>query len=187
MPSGRPSTTTTSGRWRPSEGCTSTQPLPEKPSWKLSPEPSPISDLACTSARRLVVTEPDQAIADDGSANVGASLTSSRSGSPSETSATVPVPCSATLKSPPASIPAVPPLTRVMSQSMPRSNARMFAPLTVSASLVSRTTWTSIAWLARNSSPEPVASISRSDSPVAAFLSSLPRPPPLCSKCTSPW
>ena len=172
---------------RPSDGCTSTHPCPENPSWKLSPEPSPISDFACTSARRLVVTPPDQAIAADGSANVGASATSSRSGSPSDTSATMPVPCRATLKSPPASMPAAPPLTRVMSQSMPVSNARMFAPLTVSASSSSRSTCTSIAWLARNSSPEPLASISRSDSPVAAFLSSRPRPPPLCSKCTSPW
>jgi hypothetical protein len=31
---------------RPSDGWTSTQPWPERPSWKLSPEPSPISDLA---------------------------------------------------------------------------------------------------------------------------------------------
>jgi hypothetical protein len=31
---------------RPSEGCTSTQPLPAKPSWKLSPEPRPMSVLA---------------------------------------------------------------------------------------------------------------------------------------------
>ncbi len=61
------------GTMRPSDGCTSTHPCPENPSWKLSPEPSPISDFACTSARRFVVTPPDQAIAADGSANVGAS------------------------------------------------------------------------------------------------------------------
>jgi hypothetical protein len=146
----------------------------------------PISDLACTSVFRFVVTAPDQAIAACGSANVAASETSSLSGSPSDTSATRPVPFRWTLNSPPAIIPAVPPLTRVMSQSMLVSKARMFEPFTVSPSSSSRSTWTSIAWLARNTSPEPDASISLSCSPVAAFFSSRPSPPPLCSKCTSP-
>ena len=91
------------------------------------------------------------------------------------------------LNSPPAIIPVAPPFTRVTSQSMPTSNARMLAPLTVIESSRSVTTWTSIAWLARKTSPEPVASISRRLSPVAAFLSSRPMPPPLCLKCTSPW
>ena len=74
--------------WRPSEGCTSTQPSPEKPIWTLSPDPIPISDLACMSVLSLVDTPPDQAIAACGSAKVGASATSSLTGSPSEISAT---------------------------------------------------------------------------------------------------
>ena len=64
------------------------------------------------------------------------------------------------LNSPPATIPALPPFTRVTSHSMPVSNARMLLPLTVNASLSRRNTWTSIAWLARNISPEPDASMS---------------------------
>src|SRR3954453_7836625 len=55
---------------RPSDGWTRTQPWPDRASWTLSPEPMPISDLACTSPLRLVDTPPDHAIAACGSTNV---------------------------------------------------------------------------------------------------------------------
>ena len=74
-----------------------------------------------------------QVIAAFGSAKVGASPVLSRTGGPSETIATQPVPCSAVLNSPPATKPLAP-STFLMSQSIPESNASRFFPLTVMAS-----------------------------------------------------
>ena len=74
-----------------------------------------------------------QVIAACGSANVGASPVLSSTGGPSEMIATQPVPLSAVLKRPPPIMPDTP-STRLMSQSMPASNASRFAPFTVMAS-----------------------------------------------------
>ena len=78
---------------------------------------------------------------------------------PSEGSATWPLPFRLTLKSPPASTPAAPPLTRVMSQSMPCLEGQdVLAVDGHRLVLRGRTTWTSIARLARNTSPVPLRS-----------------------------
>ena len=65
------------------------------------------------------------------SAKVGACATLSSTGGPSERIATQPVPDSDMLNRPPAMAPAAPPLSRLMSQSMPASKASRFGPLTV--------------------------------------------------------
>ena len=77
-----------------------------------------------------VVTPELQVIAACASANVGALATLSSTGGPSERIATQPVPCSAMLNRPPPII-ELAPWTRLMSQSMPESNASRFGPLTV--------------------------------------------------------
>src|SRR5436190_20806302 len=77
---------------RPSEGWTSTQPWPVKPTWMLSPEPFPIRFLTLTSVLIDVDTPEDHVIAACGSANVGAVATFSRTGGPSEMLATQPAP-----------------------------------------------------------------------------------------------
>src|SRR5437588_2226141 len=78
----------------PSDGCTSTQPWPENASWTVSPELLPISDLRLTSVLNAVWTPEDHVIAAWASANVGAVATLSRTGGPSEMTATHPVPLS---------------------------------------------------------------------------------------------
>src|SRR3954453_21314819 len=115
---------------RPSDGCTSTQPWPWKDIWIDSPEPRPIRFFILKSVRMPVVTPEDQVIAAWASANVGADATLSSTGGPSERIATQPVPCSARLNRPPPIIDDAP-ATRLMSQSIPESNASRFGPLTV--------------------------------------------------------
>ena len=115
---------------RPSDGCTSTQPWPWKDIWTDSPEPRPIRFLALKSVLIPVVTPEDHVIAACASANVGACATLSSTGGPSERIATQPVPCSAMLNRPPPIIPLAP-STRLMSQSIPESNASRLGPLTV--------------------------------------------------------
>ena len=88
-------------------------PRPEKPSWMLSPEPMPIRLLACMSVlsvRRHAARPGDRGLRVG--ERRGLADVELAPGSPSEASATWPVPRGATLKSPPASIPAAPPLTR---------------------------------------------------------------------------
>src|SRR6476620_6120747 len=82
---------------RPSEGCTSTQPSPEKAIWNVSPEPRPIRFFILKSVFSAVETPCDQVIAACASAKVGAEATLSRTGGPSERIATQPVPFSAVL------------------------------------------------------------------------------------------
>src|SRR3954451_9258442 len=125
------------GATRPSLGCTSTQPWPWKPSWTVSPELFPISDLRFASTFTCGVTLLAHVMAALGSTNVGASVVWSSTGGPSETTATQPVPDSAMLYRPPESAPAIPESSLVMSHSMPASKARTLAPLQVIWSLSS--------------------------------------------------
>src|SRR4051812_39362119 len=113
----------------PSLGCTSTQPAPWKPIWSVSPEPRPIKVFRFASVFTCVCRPLDQVIAAWGSQNVGTAPVSRRTGGPSETTATQPVPESDMLYSPPASIDPIPPSAFLMSQSMSESNARTLRPL----------------------------------------------------------
>ncbi len=80
------------------------------------------------------------------------------------------------------------PRTRLMSQSIPVSNASTCGPLAVIFSLSSFSSWISCAVSARNTSPVPVTFINRVPSLVTAFFSIRDSPPePACSKRTSPW
>ena len=101
-----------------------------RPSGSVSPEPRPIRFFILKSVRIDVVTPEDQVIAAWASAKVGAAATLISTGGPSERIATQPVPCSDVLYSPPP-IAAEAPSTRLMSQSMPLSNASRLRPLTV--------------------------------------------------------
>src|SRR3954462_10030815 len=90
---------------RPSLGCTSTQPSPWKATCTDSPEPIPMKLLRLASG--LIEGGPplDQTIAPRGAHEVGAPPVSSSRGGPSDTTATVPVPLSFTLKMPPVRTP----------------------------------------------------------------------------------
>ena len=80
---------------RPSLGCTSTQPWPTKPICTDSPEPLPMNVFRLTSVLTVVCRLPYQVIAACGSANVGVSgPVDSRTGGPSDMTATQPVPAS---------------------------------------------------------------------------------------------
>ena len=92
FPSPPPDDPPATGTTRPSEGCTSAQPWPEKASWIDSPEPRPIRFFILKSVFSPTVTPEDQVIAAWASAKVGACATLSRTGGPSERIATQPVP-----------------------------------------------------------------------------------------------
>ena len=146
-----------------------------------------MSVLRLASVFTLVRTPLDQVMAACRLQNVGASAAFSSTGGPSDTTATQPLPDSAMLKRPPASIPLTPPSTFEMSQSMFESNASTLRPLQVTRSFSSLKRWTSCARSARKTSPVPSIFISLAPSPVTAFLTMrLSPPPPACSKRTSP-
>src|SRR3954451_13139130 len=82
------------GTTRPSDGCTSTQPVPWKPSCIVSPDDFTIRLLRFASTFTWGVTLDDHVMAAFGSTNVGVSPVWSSTGGPSETTATQPVPVS---------------------------------------------------------------------------------------------
>ena len=96
-------------------------------------------------------SEADQATAAWMSTKVGWVEQSSSIGGPSLVTATVPVPVTIVLNSPPASMPA--PCTRCTSTSRSASRASRLAPLIDSASPSSWTRKRSSASLAKNTSP----------------------------------
>src|ERR671914_2487340 len=144
LPDGLPKT-------RPSLGCTSTQPCPANDICTDSPDPRPMKFFSLMSVLIPVCTLDAQVIAACGSAKVGASPVLSSTGGPSEMIATQPVPVSAVLNRPPPIIPLTP-STRLMSQSIPASNASRFVPFTVIASFSRYSRWMSWAVSARNTS-----------------------------------
>ena len=124
--------------------------------------------------RTVDFSEVDHSTAACMSTKVGTS-TCSTTGVPYAVTASAPVPVNVVLKIPPLIIEA--PSTRLMSQVRVLSNARMFEPLTVTASFSRWRMKISSASCARNTSPLPETFIRDMPSPVNAFLNILATPP----------